>query len=631
MLLLVAMGPMIGIPLPGFMTPVLTVILQLVLTAPVVYVGRKFYKTGFKTLIKGSPNMDSLIAIGTFAAITYSLYSAALVFTGHDHQVHNLYFESAATIITLIKFGKMLEERSKHRTSEAIEKLMDLAPKEATVIINGEETRIPVEELRSGDVVLIRPGEGIPSDGVVKGGNTSIDESMLTGESIPVFKKEGSRVYAGSLNGNGSLQIISENVGEDTVLAKIIRSVEEAQETKAPIARLADIISGYFVPIVIGIALLSSVMWYLFTGDFTLTLRIFISVLVIACPCALGLATPTAIMVGTGKGAEHGILIKSGEGLELLHKTGVVVLDKTGTITMGKPVVENIVIMEGFDRSEVIRFSASLEKLSEHPLARAISDLIEDHLEPESFESIAGTGVQGNISGRIVRVGKPGFAYFKQGAPDDGVARVYVSIDEKPAGYFEVRDVIREGSREAIKRLKSMGMEVVMLTGDTESVARKIAFEAGVDKVISGVLPEGKADEIRKLREGGNVVAMVGDGINDSPALALSDVGIAIGSGTDIAMESADIVLMKNDLVQVADAVSLSKATIRNIKQNLFWAFFYNVLGIPVAAGVLHIFGGPLLNPMIAAAAMSMSSVSVVSNALRLKNFKMEERDEKGN
>jgi len=555
---------------------------ELLFVIPIVGIGYKFYTVGFKALIQRSPNMDSLIAIGTSAAVLFSFY------------------ETAGIIITLVLLGKYLEAVSKGKTSEAIKKLMALAPKTAIVMQYGEEKEIPIEEIEPGDIILVKPGTKIPVDGRVIDGSSTIDESMLTGESMPANKNIDDLVYAATINITGMLRFKAEKVGSDTVLAQIIKLVEEAQGGKAPIAKMADTVSGYFVPIVCIIALVAGVAWFFGTGgNLEFALKIFISVLVIACPCALGLATPTAIMVGTGKGAEKGILIKGGEVLEMAHKINAIILDKTGTITEGKP---EVVAVEG----DVLQLAASLERYSEHPIAKAICDYYKgEYLEVSDFKSIAGQGVEGIIGGKKIEI----------------VRGIRILADGEYLGRLVVSDKPKQGSLEAVEKLKSMGIEVMMLTGDNKETAENIAKQVKIDKVLAEVLPQDKASEVKKLQEKGYKVAMVGDGINDAPALAQSDVGIAIGSGTDIAMESADIVLMKSDLMDVPVAINLSKQTIRNIKQNLFWAFAYNIIGIPIAAGVLHLFGGPLLNPIFASAAMSLSSVSVLANALRLRKF----------
>lgn len=645
-LLYIAMVPMIKfVSLPGAKMldglmmnyPLFYALLEFFLTVPVICVGYRFYTVGFKSLFQKSPNMDSLIAVGTTAAVAFSLYNTFQIAKGNFQAVHSLYFESAGVIITLILLGKMLEAVSKGKTGEAIKKLMGLAPKTAFVIQNGAETEIPVEEVEIGDIIIVKPGSKIPVDGVVIECHTAIDESMLTGESMPVDKKAGDKVYAASLNTTGTVKFRAEKVGSDTALAQIIKLVEQAQGSKAPIAKLADIVAGYFVPAVIAIAVASGIAWFIGTGDFKFALTIFISVLVIACPCALGLATPTAIMVGTGKGAENGILIKSGEALETAHKINAIILDKTGTITEGKPSVTDLICASNFTQEKLLQLVASAEKNSEHPLGQAIVRGAQEKslalLEAENFNSITGQGIEAQIAGLSVFVGNRKMMEEKNISvkelekdadklAEEGKTPVFVATDGQPAGIVAVADVVKKSSRAAIESLHKMGIEVAMITGDNKKTAEAIARQVGIDRVLAEVLPQDKAFEVKKLQQEGRKVAMVGDGINDAPALAQSDIGIAIGSGTDVAMESADIVLMHSDLTDVPTAILLSKKTIRNIKQNLFWAFGYNTIGIPVAAGVLYLFGGPLLNPMLAAAAMSLSSVSVLTNALRLKRFK---------
>ena len=605
-LLYVAMAPMLPLrlPFPQWLDmmnyPLVYALAELFLVLPVIGAGYKFYSVGFKALLQRSPNMDSLIAIGTTAAVLYSVYSTWQITQGHFKAVDALYYESAGVIITLILLGKSLEAISKGKTSEAIKKLMGLAPKTAVIVRDGFEREIPIEDVVPGDIISVKPGGKIPVDGTVIDGHTSIDESMLTGESLPVDKKTGDAVYAASINTTGTIQFKAEKIGSDTALAQIIQLVEDAQGSKAPIAALADKVSGVFVPVVCAAALLAGIAWLIGTGgDFKFALTIFISVLVIACPCALGLATPTAIMVGTGRGAEHGILIKGGEALETAHKINTVVLDKTGTITEGKPVVTDV-------QGDILRLAASLERFSEHPIAKAVVDCYDgEFLDVTGFEAIIGEGVRGVIGGRLIEIRRGGKVFA-----DGGLL-----------GSFTVADAEKTSSKAAVAALHGMGIETVMLTGDSQAVAEEIAAKVGIDKVFAQVYPGDKAEVVKQLQAGGKIVAMVGDGINDAPALAQADIGIAIGSGTDVAMESADIVLMRSDLMDVPTAILLSKKTIRNIRQNLFWAFGYNVIGIPIAAGLLHLFGGPLLSPMLAAAAMSLSSVSVLTNALRLKRF----------
>lgn len=641
-LLYIAMGHMIGLPLPSFLDPMLHPetfsMVQLILTIPVVYLGRSFFTVGFKALFKGHPNMDSLVALGTSAAILYSVYGTWMVFSGDHGFAMELYYESAGVILTLITLGKYFEALSKGKTSEAIKKLMGLAPKTANVIRAGAEVSVPVDTVQVGDIIVARPGEKLPVDGVVTEGMTSVDESMLTGESIPVEKQVGDKVIGASLNKNGTIHFQATKVGKDTALSQIIKLVEDAQGSKAPIAKLADTISGIFVPIVIGLAILSGLAWY-FLGQesWIFALTITISVLVIACPCALGLATPTAIMVGTGKGAENGVLIKSGDALETTHKIQTIVFDKTGTITEGKPKVTDILVTNSISEEELLRLAASAEKGSEHPLGEAIvAGALARELPltaTEAFQALPGQGIQVTIAGERFLLGNKQLmqeqaidvtelASASNQLAEQGKTPMYIAREGRLVGIIAVADTIKETSIPAIKKLHQMGIEVAMLTGDNNRTAQAIAKQVGIDRVLSEVLPEQKADEVMKLQQEGKIVAMVGDGINDAPALAQAEIGIAIGSGTDVAIESADIVLMRSDLMDVPTAVELSKATIKNIKENLFWAFAYNALGIPVAMGVLHLFGGPLLNPMIAGAAMSFSSVSVLLNALRLKRFK---------
>ncbi|WP_419823248.1 heavy metal translocating P-type ATPase [Anoxybacterium hadale] len=643
-LLYFAMGSMIWwlrFPIPFVFNPMQFplnyAILQIVLTIPIVAAGYRFYTVGYKAILNRSPNMDSLIAMGTTAAIIYSLYSVYEITQGNFGAVEGLYFETAGVIITLILLGKSLEAVSKGRTSEAIKKLMGLAPKTATVIKDGKEYEVPIEDVEIGHIILVKPGEKIPVDGVVTEGNTSVDESMLTGESIPVEKRAGDPVYAASINKNGLIRFEAKKVGGDTALAQIIKLVEEAQGSKAPIAQMADVVSGYFVPIVFVIAVLAFLAWFISGESLVFSLTIFIAILVIACPCALGLATPTAIMVGTGKGAEYGILIKGGEALETTHKINTIVFDKTGTITEGKPEVTDIITANGIHRTDLLQLAASAEKGSEHPLGEAIVNKAEaealEFLKVEEFAAIPGHGIEVVIAGKKLLLGNrklmkersvdlTGLEQESDRLAGEGKTPMYIAADGRISGIIAVADVVKASSQKAIDKLKSMGLEVAMITGDNRKTAEAIAKQVGIDRVLAEVLPQDKSNEVKKLQSEGKQVAMVGDGINDAPALAQADIGIAIGSGTDVAMESADIVLMKSDLMDVPAAIQLSKSTIRNIKQNLFWAFGYNVIGIPIAAGVLHLFGGPLLNPIFAAAAMSLSSVSVLTNALRLKRFK---------
>ena len=642
-LLYISMGSMVGLPLPSFLDhmayPLVFVLSQLLLTLPAVWIGRGFYQRGFRNLIKRHPNMDSLIAVGTSAAFLYSLYSVSQVFLGYHPFVHQLYFESVAVIIALVLLGKYLESSAKGRTSQAIQSLLELVPSQATVIRYGEAVTIDTEDIRVGDIIRIKPGERMPVDGLVTEGQTFVDESMMTGESVPIEKKVGDTITSATINQNGSIDYQATRVGSDTTLAQIVRLVEEAQGSKAPIAALADKISLYFVPIVLSLATLSALGWYFLAGEsLSFSLSIFVAVLVIACPCALGLATPTAIMVGTGKGAENGILIKSGQALEAAYQLDTIVLDKTGTITVGKPSLTDLLPLGAFNRSDLLQLIASAEQHSEHPLAQAILEAAQqeelDLLPVSYFEAIVGRGLSAQVEGKHLLVGNESLmkeknidssAFQEQllELSKEGKTAMFVAVDGQLAGILAVADEMKSSSLSAVQELQSMGLEVIMLTGDREETATAIAQKAGIQKVIAGVLPDGKAAAIKNLQEAGKKLAMVGDGINDAPALVQADVGIAIGSGADVAIESADVVLMHSDLQDVVKAIKLSQATIRNIKENLFWAFAYNTLGIPIAMGLLHLFGGPLLNPMLAGLAMSLSSVSVVVNALRLGRFKM--------
>lgn len=644
-----SMGHMMGLPVPAFFhgnqNAMAFAFTQFLLTLPILVVNHKYFRVGFKTLSKGAPNMDSLIAIGSSAAVVYGVFAIYKIGWGLGHgdmamverYTMDLYFESAGMILALITLGKFLEARAKGKTSEAITKLMDLAPKTAVVLRDGAEQELPVEEVQVGETVVVRSGQSIPLDGVILEGNGSVDESALTGESIPVEKRPGDRVTGASINKSGYFTFRVTQVGEDTALAHIIKLVEEASSSKAPIAKLADKVSGVFVPIVIGVAALTFLVWMLTGHGLEFSLSAGIAVLVISCPCALGLATPTAIMVGTGKGAENGILIKSAEALEVAHTVDTVVLDKTGTITQGKPRVTDV--LTRMDRNAFLVLAASLEKASEHPLAEAIVDEAKEFpLRPvEDFSAVAGQGIAGMVDGERYIAGNlkmmkenhiPAGDYEQEAARLAGEGKTPLFFAKPDAsggsvlGVVAVADVVKPTSRQAVQELQQMGIEVVMLTGDNERTATAIQKQVGISRVIAEVLPQDKEKEVRMLQESGKKVAMVGDGINDAPALTRADVGIAIGAGTDIAMESADVVLMRSDLLDAVSAIQLSRATIRNIKENLFWALIYNSIGIPLAAGVFYYALGWMLNPMFAAAAMSLSSVCVVSNALRLKLFR---------
>ena len=641
-LLCLAMAEMVGLTLPTWLSHrgggQLFVSLQLALTLPILWLGRSFFLNGFKHLVKGHPNMDSLVALGTSAAVAYSLYSSIQVWLGDHHAAMSLYYESAGVILTLVTLGKYFEARSKGQTSAAIQALIKLAPQEAQVLREGQEVTLPLDQVQVGDLVRVRPGQKIPVDGRVVEGQSWVDESMLTGESLPVAKKVGDQVVGASLNQQGSLIVETNKVGQDTTLAQIIHLVQAAQGSKAPIAQLADRVSAVFVPVVMTLALVAGLAWYLIGGQsWAFALTISIAVLVIACPCALGLATPTAIMVGTGKGAEQGILIKSGTALEMAHQVDAVVLDKTGTLTQGQPQVTDVLPLTGWTPDQLLALAAAAEVNSEHPLGQAIvAGARERELalpEVTDFQSLTGSGIQVRLDQATYYLGNRRLMQeqgLDLGQSEDqaaalaagGKTPIYVANEHELLGLIAVADPLKETSPEAVRRLKAMGLQVIMLTGDNAKTAQALAAEAGIDQVISDVLPADKAQVVADLQAKGLKVAMVGDGINDAPALAQADVGLAIGRGTDVAIESADMVLMGSDLTSVATAIKLSQATIRNIKENLFWAFAYNVLGIPVAMGVLHLFGGPLLNPMLAGAAMSFSSVSVIVNALRLRRFK---------
>ena len=656
-LMYVSMGHMLGWPLPGILTGhenvMVFALTQLFLTLPVMYLNRKYFENGFRSLIHGAPNMDTLVAMGSTAAAGYS---ASQLFVmgyalgrGNLEAAHagamNLYFEAAAMILTLVTIGKYMESRSKNRTSDALTKLMDLAPKTALVLRDGQEMEIPSEEVRIGETVIVKPGQAVPVDGVIIEGTGTVDESAITGESIPVEKKAGDRVTGATVNRAGYFRMEADRIGEDTTLSQIIRLVEEAGGSKAPIAKLADKVSGVFVPVVITIALVTIAAWLLAGQSFSFALASGIAVLVISCPCALGLATPTAIMVGTGRGAEQGILIKSGESLETAHLVDTVVLDKTGTVTQGRPALTDIRPVGGVTEQELLSLAASLEQASEHPLAEALVEGAKNRGVPlekvSDFLAVAGQGVRGTVQGRDVLAGNRkmmkengietvGLEDMAAALAEEGKTALYIAADGKLLGLTAAADPVKETSAQAIREMENMGLSVVMLTGDNERTAKAIQKKLGISRVVAEVLPQDKEQEVRRLQEEGHKVAMVGDGINDAPALARADVGIAIGAGTDVAIESADIVLMKSDLLDAAAAIQLSRAVIRNIKENLFWAFFYNALGIPLAAGVFYPLLGWQLSPMFGSAAMSFSSVFVVSNALRLKGFRPSFRKKKG-
>lgn len=648
-LMYIAMGHMVNLPIPGFLSGtqngVSFAFSQFLLTLPIMYVNRKYYINGFKSLFKGAPNMDTLVATGSGAAVLYGIYAVFAIgialgkgdTAAAAEYLHNLYFESGAMILTLITLGKFFEAKSKGKTSDAISKLIELAPDTAFVERNGTESEIPLEEIVRGDTVVVRPGQSIPVDGTVIFGSGSVDESAITGESIPVEKTVDSPVTGGTVNKSGYFKFRAEKIGEDTALSKILKLVEEASSSRAPIAKLADKVSGIFVPAVMAIAAVTFIVWLIIRKDFSFALDLAISVLVISCPCALGLATPTAIMVGTGKGASNGILIRSAESLETAHKINVAVLDKTGTVTEGKPAVTDISPSADCSEQELMQIAYSAERLSEHPLSAAITERAEQEnitpLDTENFSNIAGRGIKASIGGEEVLAGnillladngidteqckKDGDRFS-----EEGKTPLFFAKNKKFLGIIAVADTIKPTSAQAVKEFESMNIDVVMLTGDNAKTASHIAEKAGIKNVISDVLPDGKEEVIKKLQSENKKVAMIGDGINDAPALVRADVGIAIGAGTDVAIESADIVLMKSDLQDAVGAVKLSKAVIKNIKENLFWAFFYNTMGIPLAAGVLFVPFGIKLNPMIGAACMSLSSVCVVLNALRLRFFK---------
>lgn len=646
-LMYVSMGHMIGAPLPGFLhgtvNAVAFAMTQFLLCLPVLYINRGYFTKGFSTLFHGAPNMDTLIAVGSAASLVYGIFAIYRMGYGLGVQdmelveryLHDLYFESAVMILALINIGKYLEARSKGKTSQAIEKLMDMAPKTAFVERDGMVVEIPADEILPGDVLQVKPGSSVPADGVILEGSTSVDQAAITGESIPVQKNPGDSVIAATMNKAGFFRMKATKVGKDTTFAQIIRLVEDASASKAPIAKMADKIAGVFVPVVMAIALITGIAWVIAGAEFEFALSCAISVLVISCPCALGLATPVAIMVGTGKGAENGILIKSGEALEVTHNIQSVVLDKTGTITQGTPEVTDIQAF-GVTKEELLKIAGALEKKSEHPLAEAVLKKAEEEKillpEVQGFQAVPGKGIQGNIQGIQYYAGNLKFMEEQQidtrnvqnqieSLAEEGKTPLIFATEEQVLGILAAADVVKPTSAQAIRELKKLGIQVIMLTGDNERTAKAIQKQLELDTVIAEVLPQDKEREVAKLQAEGKTVAMVGDGVNDAPALARADVGIAIGAGTDVAIESADIVLMKNDLLDVVTAVGLSKAVIRNIKENLFWAFFYNACGIPLAAGLLYPMFGLKLSPMFGAAAMSLSSLFVVSNALRLRFF----------
>ncbi len=646
-LMYIAMGHMLSLPQPSFFmgtqNSIISAFTQLLLTVPVLIINGKFFTVGFKAIIKKSPNMDSLVALGSSASFIYGIFAIYRMLFGLvngnyelvQHYSHQLYFESSAMILTLVTLGKFLESRSKLKTTDALERLTNLAPKTARIIVGGEEKIIPAEQLKTDDIIVIRPGEILPADGVITDGNGYLDQSAVTGESIPVEKKEGDEVICATVNQNGSFKMRASRVGEDTTLAQIIRLVDEASATKAPIARLADKISGIFVPTVTIIAIISAIAWLIAGkgGEFALSCAI--SVLVISCPCALGLATPVAIMVATGKAAENGILIKSAESLENLCKVDTVVLDKTGTITEGKPYITDVInINSDYTQEQFLALCAAAERGSEHPFAKAVTEKAQGLEVPEAdeFEAVSGKGIIATVNGIRIHAGNAKFinefcspieiSSHTQKLYSQGKTPLFFAFNGKMAGIIAVADKIKESSVQAIDAMKKSGIDVVMLTGDNSATAHNVKNAVGINRVISDVLPQQKEACISDLQAQGHRVAMIGDGINDAPALARADIGIAIGAGTDIAIDCADIVLMKSSLIDAVTAIELSKATMKNIKMNLFWAFFYNVLGIPIAAGALYPLLGLRMNPMIGSAAMSLSSVSVVANALRLKKFK---------
>lgn len=641
-LLVLSMGHMWGMPLPDWLDPMHApgtfALAQLLLTLPVVWSGRSFYLIGFPALARRAPNMDSLVAVGTGAALVYSLWNTVEIWLGVDAMARamDLYYESAAVLIAMISLGKFFEARSVSKTTGAVRALMALAPDTATLVDGEDERKIPVEEIEPGDLLRIRPGERLPVDGEVAEGESHVDESMLTGEPLPVRRSPGDRVFGGTLNTTGAFVMRASLVGEDTMLARIVRLVRDAQGSKAPIASLADTVSYYFVPVVMVLAVASGLAWYFFSDEpFVFALRTAISVLVIACPCAMGLATPTSIMVGTGRGAQLGVLIKSGRALQRAGELQTLVFDKTGTLTVGKPMLNEVwVDPDGkIDKESLLRLSASIEAQSEHPLARAVVQAVQGPLpKAREFLSVPGQGVTAVVEERAVAIGNERLMRTlnldleearaeRERMEEDGATVVHVAVDGRLAGLLAVSDSLRPESAGAVRRLRDLGMEIVLLTGDSERAARAVAAKLGIERVVSGVLPDRKSEEIVQMQENGRVVGMVGDGINDAPALAKADLGMAMGGGMDVAMESGDVVLMREDLTGVLTALALSRAVMRNIRQNLFWAFAFNTVGIPIAAGIPHIFGGPAMSPMLAGTAMAMSSVFVVSNALRLRFF----------
>lgn len=653
-LMYIAMGEMLGLPVPSIFTGMenagVSALTQLILAVPIIFVNRKFFISGFKALFRKVPNMDSLVAIGSSASLIYGLYSLYRIIYGQGHMdmdsvhsyTHQLYFESAAMILTLVTAGKYMEARSTSKTSDALGKLAELAPKTARVIRNGEEMTIPSEKLVVGDIIVVRPGDTIPADGKLIDGHGSVDESAVTGESIPVEKSSGDNVITASVNKNGSFKMEAEKVGDNTALAQMIRLVDNAADTKAPIARIADKVSAVFVPTVIGIALVTFIIWLIAGKEFEFALSCAVAVLVISCPCALGLATPVAVTVGTGKAAQLGILIKSAEALENLHNADVIVLDKTGTVTTGTPAVEDVILFGDISEEIFLTEAAAVEYGSEHPLGEAVVSFAQerglDIPKADNFSAHSGRGVSAEVNGHGYIAGNAAFMEEKGIiSPDnteiydttkrlssEGKTPLIFARDGKAAGIISAADSIRTDSKRAVNRFKELGLSVIMLTGDNRITANAIAKKAGISEVISDVLPENKEECIRRLIDEGKKVIMVGDGINDAPALTRADIGIAVGSGTDIAVDSADIVLMHDSLCDAAAAISLSRSVMRNIRMNLFWAFFYNVLGIPLAAGALYPAFGISLSPMIGSAAMSLSSVCVVSNALRLRRFRDE-------